>query len=333
MTAHTPITPAIRHDGWTQARTAQFLDHLANHGSVSAACARVRLSREAAYRRRRRDDAFARAWNAALPLARELSAEVLASRAIDGVEEDIWYRGELVGTRRKYDSRLLLAHMARLDKAAEEGGASEDARRFDELVALACGEVAPDELLVRDAAGLPLSRADTARFAAEEARCDLHQTWLAGEEQRARRLDKMALSPEQRSDAEIAEEMEHDTDCMAEAIREGRAAGEVWDRWRCFAWAQVDRLLSARPGEPGADGLTLSESSTSPAEAATEEPGTVAGAAPSPAPASAAPAPDVPDREPRYEDFVPSPTSWRDYCEARKLYHQKTLGERPASQP
>jgi hypothetical protein len=333
MTDQTPIIPTIRHDGWTQARTARYLDHLANHGSVSAACAHVGMSREAAYRRRRRDAVFVRSWNAALLLAREASAEVLASRAIDGVEEEIWYRGELVGTRRKYDSRLLLAHMARLDKAAEEDGASQDARRFDELVALACGEVAPDELLLRDSEGLPFSRSDTARFAAEEARCDLHQAWLAGEDGRAKRLDTMALSPEQRTDAEIAEAMEHDSDCMAEAIREGRAAVVVWDRWRQFAWAQVDRLLSPRPGASDADddaGSTLSDSSTSPAEAAAmEEPD----GAPAPAQASAAPEPDVPEREPRYEDFVPSPTSWRDYCEARKRYHQKKLAERRGSQP
>jgi hypothetical protein len=143
MTDQTPIVPAIRRDGWTPERITQFLDHLANDGSVRAACGRVGMSREAAYRKRRRDAVFARTWDAALVLARAASAEVLANRAIDGVEEEIWYRGELVGTRRKYDSRLLLAHMARLDKISDDERAGEDAGRFDELLALAPARRSP----------------------------------------------------------------------------------------------------------------------------------------------------------------------------------------------
>ena len=100
MTDQTPIVPATRHDGWTPARRTQFLDHLAHDGSVRTACSRVGMSREAAYRLRRRDALFARGRDMALVLARQVSADVLANRALDGVEEDFWYRGELVGTRR-----------------------------------------------------------------------------------------------------------------------------------------------------------------------------------------------------------------------------------------
>ena len=48
------LRAAIRHDGWTPVRKAQFLDHLARHGNVRAACAAVGLSPEAAYKARRR---------------------------------------------------------------------------------------------------------------------------------------------------------------------------------------------------------------------------------------------------------------------------------------
>jgi hypothetical protein len=102
--------------GWTPESRARFLDHLAGKGNVRAACKRVGLSREAAYRLRRRDPLFARGWAAALVKAHDACVEVLAERAIDGVEEPVFYRGEQVGMRRKYDSRLLLAHLARLDK-------------------------------------------------------------------------------------------------------------------------------------------------------------------------------------------------------------------------
>jgi hypothetical protein len=335
MTDQTPIVPAIRRDGWTPERITQFLDHLANDGSVRAACGRVGMSREAAYRKRRRDAVFARTWDAALVLARAASAEVLANRAIDGVEEEIWYRGELVGTRRKYDSRLLLAHLARLDKISNDERAGEDAGRFDELLALAAGETVPDELRV-DPDGLPLERIENAVIAATEARRDLHYAWVEAENARAERLDRLELTPEQRTDAEIAEEMEHDTDCEAEAIRQGRAMGMIWGQWRARAHARVDRLLAVPREEHGETPSTLSELSTSavepPAEAAgTEEPDTVADVAdPStspadvPAVAPATPEEGTPEREPRYEAFR-GPTSWLDYCEARKAFHQRQL--------
>jgi len=41
--------------GWTRERMAQFLDFLSETGNVAAACKRVGLSREAAYRQRRRE--------------------------------------------------------------------------------------------------------------------------------------------------------------------------------------------------------------------------------------------------------------------------------------
>lgn len=61
---------APRHNGWTAARRRLFCRTLAAGGSVSLACARVGLSREAAYKARRRDAAFARAWQRAQAEAR-----------------------------------------------------------------------------------------------------------------------------------------------------------------------------------------------------------------------------------------------------------------------
>ena len=121
-----------------------FLDHLAREGSVLAACAAAGVSRQSAYVARRRDHAFARGWDAALVLAREHVADVLASRALHGVEEDVFYHGERIATRRRFDTRLLLAHLARLDNLADATAAGEDAARFDELVAIV-GGVRPAE--------------------------------------------------------------------------------------------------------------------------------------------------------------------------------------------
>ena len=139
------LVPAAQ---FTPARQVRFLDFLSQEGNVRAACGRVGISRECAYRLKRRGGAFARGWGAALALARDAAAEVLADRALNGVTETIWYRGELVGERRRFDSRLLLAHIARLDRSAySERAATADAGRFDELLGRIAG-VEPDPALI-----------------------------------------------------------------------------------------------------------------------------------------------------------------------------------------
>lgn len=168
MSDLSPTTIPELAPGWTPERKLQFLDHLAGRGNVRASCRRVGLSREAAYRLRRRDPQSARGWAAALVLARSAGSEVLADRAIDGVEEDIWYRGELVGTRRKFDTRLLLAHLGRLDKAADDKAAAKDAERFDELLAL-IGEAPVTQTMSTDCNAQPINREEYAHEAAEAA--------------------------------------------------------------------------------------------------------------------------------------------------------------------
>lgn len=99
-------------------RIARFLEHLSRHGQVRAAAQVAGVSSQTAYVRRRREPAFAAAWDAALLHAREAAEQVLAARALHGTTETIWFRGEAVGERRRFDARLLLAHLARLDARA-----------------------------------------------------------------------------------------------------------------------------------------------------------------------------------------------------------------------
>ena len=60
--------PKIRRDGWTAERQLQFLDALASTRSISKAASVAGMSRESAYRlRRRREGAlFAALWDRAL---------------------------------------------------------------------------------------------------------------------------------------------------------------------------------------------------------------------------------------------------------------------------
>lgn len=116
-----PATPSAAPDGsFTRPRQVEFLQALAACGAVRRASGHVGISYRTAYRERRASPAFRRAWDAALLSARALSEDVLATRALDGVEEEVMYHGEVVATRRRYDSRLLLAHLARLDKLTED---------------------------------------------------------------------------------------------------------------------------------------------------------------------------------------------------------------------
>ena len=99
------------------------------------------MSREGAYRLRRRDEgrAFARAWDAALIHARDLYAETLLDTGLNGWTETVWYHGEEVGERSRFSPGLLLAALARPDAKADGmdlagDPAREAAADFEEMV-------------------------------------------------------------------------------------------------------------------------------------------------------------------------------------------------------
>ena len=259
MSDHQTIQPAVRHDGWTHERRVVFLDHLAGEGNVRAACARAGMSAEAAYRLRRRDELFARTWAAALVLAREASAEVLATRAIQGVEEEIYYRGELVGSRRRYDTRLLLAHMARLDRlAADDGMAAKDSARFDQLLAANAGIEVPEDLADEDDTNFPEPRD---AYAAHEAKRAV-RTVRDEEDPFPEDEDWEELDEEQaeiRDQAIYAFEMR----CRAIAYEAELAAAERWDTWFAAVTGQLDTMIASAAGQGPFTPCTPSTLSTS----------------------------------------------------------------------
>jgi len=101
----------IRHDGWTPARQALFLNELAATHCVATAAKAAGMSRAAAYalRARLKGEPFDRAWAAALISRFDALAEVALDRALNGVEVPHYYKGELVGTSRRFDERLTVA--------------------------------------------------------------------------------------------------------------------------------------------------------------------------------------------------------------------------------
>lgn len=235
--------PAIPATGWTQERKALFLERLSAHGNARAACRAVGLSAEAAYKLRRRDPVFARGWAAALVLGREAAIHALGERAVEGVEEEIYFRGELIGTRRRYDSRLLLAHLARLDRLADEELAGTDAGRFDELLAaIARGE---EPAFLPERAAFAVATADTVAEALRRRETDLY---YHGSEDDDESDDGDGAAPSERTwDSEQTQEF---FEILAEECAEKHAetlveAGHEWDRRRAAVMATVDALASA----------------------------------------------------------------------------------------
>ena len=255
--------------GWDAGRKVRFLHALALKGDVRAACARVGMSRQSAYVLRRRDGDFARGWAGALVLARDHAEEVLATRALDGVEEAVWFHGEQVGVRRRHDARLLLAHLARLDRQAEAllglDSGEELAGRFDEVLAMVAGtrpEAAffeRDDLMGAQRSALPLERHTFANAVSEDMErrgsgryamsgvgavaetCGEECGVECGGDSRGA-CGEDALPPGFTEDG-----------CFDWRLVQG-LAGEEWDAWRGEAFGVVDALLGAAQGDAGRQG-------------------------------------------------------------------------------
>ena len=108
-----------RHDGWTPFARRFFLQTLAETGRVSEACRWAQLSKQSAYALRARDPLFAAGWDAACEIARAPLADALYEKALDGVTETIIKDGEVVAERHRFDSRLSIAVLHRLDKRCD----------------------------------------------------------------------------------------------------------------------------------------------------------------------------------------------------------------------
>ena len=91
-------------DSWQQ----RFLMRLAETGNVSAAARHAGRPRSYVYDCRRRDAAFGAAWADALEEAADrLELEALR-RAVDGVDEDKFFQGAVVGQITRYSDNLLM---------------------------------------------------------------------------------------------------------------------------------------------------------------------------------------------------------------------------------
>ncbi len=100
----------MRRGGWSAARQREFIEHLAETGSVRAACRRMGVGERPVYtlRNHPEGESFRKAWEAALDMGIQRIEDVAMDRALNGVETPIFYHGEEVGRRRVYNDRLLM---------------------------------------------------------------------------------------------------------------------------------------------------------------------------------------------------------------------------------
>lgn len=107
----TPVPrKCARHDGWSEERQLAFIEALADTGSVAAACKVINMSQRGAYHLRRQPGAeeFRAAWEQALDLGVQRIEDVAMDRALNGVDEPLYSYGKLIGTRKRYNDRLLM---------------------------------------------------------------------------------------------------------------------------------------------------------------------------------------------------------------------------------
>ena len=90
-------------------KASEFLDVLRQTGgNVSRACAAIDLTRTRAYEWRAADPLFAEAWDEAVELGTDELEEEARRRAFRGVDEPVFYQGEVCGEIRKYSDTLLI---------------------------------------------------------------------------------------------------------------------------------------------------------------------------------------------------------------------------------
>ncbi len=210
----------------------RFLDCLAGNGNVRAAAARVGVSHETVYRARRRHADFAAAWEVAMVHARARGEAELATRAIDGVEVPVLVRGEHVASWRKHDARYLFAHLARLDRRAEENPqAVARAGEFEHMLSAMLGHTIPEDMAE---AARQMPESDPA--APEGAALPTRNGYAA--HMMGNALDKLA---DEREDA--GEHLTADAENAVVAVAEADAEA-AWDRWHEEGAALLDRVLA-----------------------------------------------------------------------------------------
>lgn len=91
---------------------AAFLKKLASSaGNVSKAAQAARIARSSAYDYKKSDSDFSAAWDDVIEQVADAAEEELYRRAVKGVREPVFYKGQKVASVRKFSDRALEAFL------------------------------------------------------------------------------------------------------------------------------------------------------------------------------------------------------------------------------
>lgn len=123
MTEQSMPEPSLRpqHNGWSKPKMRRFLEALAASGSVTTAAKSVYMTRDSAYKLRARlaGTPFDLGWEAALENALRQVTHEAVDRAINGVPQPIFWKGEQIGEKRVFNENLtkfLIANPSRIGR-------------------------------------------------------------------------------------------------------------------------------------------------------------------------------------------------------------------------
>lgn len=106
---------------FTSKAKKKFLEIISRTGNISEAARQTRTARRTHYNWMDSDPEYAKAFNEAMEDAADNLELEARRRAVDGVEEPVYYKGEVCGTVTKYSDSLLMFLLkgAKPDKYAD----------------------------------------------------------------------------------------------------------------------------------------------------------------------------------------------------------------------
>lgn len=137
----------------------EFLELLADGVTVIDAAEKVGRGRRDFYRLRTTDTEFAAEWRAAWAEGTDRLVAEAQRRAVDGVDEPVFHKGEIVGYVRRLDSTLLMFLIKQRDPSFRENSRVEltggDGRPIEVKVEHTADDLARVASLLTDAGVLP----------------------------------------------------------------------------------------------------------------------------------------------------------------------------------
>jgi len=92
-------------------KLVQFLEALSHNGNISMSARMIGMSRSTILKFAQKNPSFRVAMNEAIEEARDIALGELLRRGLRGWEEPVWYRGQEVGSVRKYSDSCLIRYV------------------------------------------------------------------------------------------------------------------------------------------------------------------------------------------------------------------------------